>query len=234
MQQHKGIWLPDDESHMLEHLDRGPLFEGKGTYQLAKITPVLTWFAANSRRPGLALDVGAHVGLWSRVLASAFERVIAFEPMAHLRECFEQNLADANPACEVQLVAAAVGNDTCRVTMERTSTNSGNCHVSPAGRGAFTVEQVRLDEMLADASSERVDFIKVDTEGYEEYVIRGALKLIARDYPLIMIEQKPGVAEERYSLTQHRAKEILEKLGYIEIFYRSGDHLMCHPETYNR
>lgn len=227
MKAHKGIWLPDDEFHMLEHLDRGPLFREKGTYQFAKIVPVLEYFSAGDdrRRAGLALDVGGHVGLWSRVLASKFDRVIAFEPMAHLRECFEKNCQDL---ANVDLIAAAVGNDTRNVYMRRVADNSGNCHVNPLPPTADepAVEQIMLDEMVTDHDAARVDFIKIDTEGYEENVINGARKLIERDRPLIMIEQKPNVAEPRYGLKQFRAKEILESMGYGQIFYKSGDHLM--------
>ncbi len=36
MRQHKGFWFPDHETHLIEMLDRAPMLDGRGTYQLHK------------------------------------------------------------------------------------------------------------------------------------------------------------------------------------------------------
>src|SRR5688572_32728595 len=88
MKKIKGIWLPDGDTHFAAHLEAGPEHDGAGTYQFAKIDMAMKMVPTERR--GMALDIGGHVGLWSRVLASCFRGVIAFEPVPHLAECFRR------------------------------------------------------------------------------------------------------------------------------------------------
>ncbi len=76
---HQDIYLPDNEKHlqgwMTEH---GEIVDGKGTYQIEKLRAVLD-HCQNFR---VAVDIGAHVGLWSLQLVKRFEHLHAFEPVA--------------------------------------------------------------------------------------------------------------------------------------------------------
>lgn len=214
----KGIWLPDDDTHIADHLERGPLFRGAGTYQFVKIQAVLE--KLSTKRRGLAIDVGAHVGLWSRVLAESFGCIHAFEPVSALRECFVKNVTYPNVFIHPEAISDATG----VLWMRRTADNSGNSHVSIDGpEDAERVNAITLDQFMDNLA--RVDFIKVDTEGYEFQVIEGARRLIERDHPMFMIEQKAGAAE-RYARGRFDAKTRLEKFGYRQIWARSGDYLM--------
>src|SRR5512137_48020 len=67
-----GDWyLPDGEAHMVEYLRAQPAYQG--VHRATALEYV--------RRFGTAVDVGAHVGLWSRDLAARFATVHAFEPV---------------------------------------------------------------------------------------------------------------------------------------------------------
>lgn len=218
----KGIWLPDNDTHIAGHLEQGPLFRGAGTYQLVKIEAALEALAPAQRK--MAFDVGGHVGLWSRVLAESFATVHAFEPVSELRACFEANVTHSN----VMVHPHAISNTIGVLWMRPTAENSGNSHVSVDGpEGCEQVDAIRLDDFCEVFNIDRVDFIKIDTEGYEYNVIEGARKLIERCHPMFMIEQKRGAAE-RYARGQFDAKTRLEKLGYRQIWARSGDYLMEH------
>ena len=54
----RGIWLPDGEEHLIPHIDKGPLVDGKGTYQLHKLDMALE----HVRQFRRAVDCGGHVG----------------------------------------------------------------------------------------------------------------------------------------------------------------------------
>lgn len=222
MKQIEGIWLPDGDEHFAEHLRKGPRFQGDGTYQMKKIE--LAVGATPENRRGLAVDVGAHVGLWTRVLASHFARVIAFEPVPQFCECWEKNVADARDRCV--LARVAVGNVSGQVRVKIEGENSGNTHVVAQTLTEPTrdleVQVVTLDDCLA---TKIVDLLKVDVEGYELQVLEGARQTLARCHPVVVIEQKPGNAE-RYGKNQFDARDYLTKMGATVIWERAGDVCM--------
>lgn len=220
----KGIWLPDGDSHIAGHLADGPLHNGKGTYQFVKIEAAILRCEAEGRT-GIALDIGAHVGTWSMILAETFDRVIAFEPMPHLFECLQKNLEGVE---NVRLNNFAVSSNGGPIRMASVVENSGNCRVATdKDRETITARAVSLDRAIADYPA-GVDFIKIDVEGYETAVITGAENLIKRCKPFIMIEQKPGT-DGRYGFKQFTALELLKSWGMVEIYKRSGDYLLRFP-----
>jgi FkbM family methyltransferase len=212
----KGISLPLGDTHFAEHLEKGPEFGGKGTYQFAKIQMALDLVEPSKR--SLALDVGGHIGLWSRVLAHHFARVIAFEPLPALAPHFRYNTAD----CEnVLLVEFAASDTDSELDIVTTADNSGNGHVAPAGgTGVLTYRAscIRIDSL----NLRGVNLIKIDVEGWELAVLRGAMTTIQRDRPAIVVEQKPNNAE-RYGVKRLAAVELLRSWGYAVIWEKSGD-----------
>jgi FkbM family methyltransferase len=214
-----GIWLPDGDIHIAEHLGKGPEYKGKGTYQFAKIEACIL-ACEGAKRTNVAIDVGAHVGTWSRVLVDSFEHVVAFEPMHHLFECLERNLEGVeNIHLNNWAVAAANG----YVDMIKAVENSGNCRVAVERDRA---QRTKLRCIALD-SYERafrggVDFIKIDTEGYEVPVIVGAEQLIKTHRPFVMIEQKHAA----HGFGQFEAFDLLKSWGMVEVYARAGDYLL--------
>jgi len=210
----EGISLPLGDTHFAEHLAKGPAFEGKGTYQFSKIERALEV----ATRRGLALDIGGHIGLWSRVLAASFSRVMAFEPLPALIPHFQINTEDCP---NVELIECAVGAECDEVDLVVVADNSGNGHVAPAGVSGpcvYRTQMVTIDSLnLHD-----VDFIKIDVEGFELPVIQGGQRTIQRDRPVMVVEQKPNNAE-RYGRGQFAAVDLLKSWGYVVAWERSGD-----------
>jgi FkbM family methyltransferase len=214
MKQVHGIWLPDNDEHFAIHLERGPKHNGIGTYQYSKIMEAVKYIPSARRR--VALDVGAHVGLWSRVLADMFHSVVAFEPVHWNNECFVKNVTAEN----VSLCSYALGDHSGTSSMSNDNVvNSGNWRIDP--KGNTHVVSVMLDEF----DTKDVDFIKIDVEGRELNVIHGAKKTILRDKPFMLVEQKPRNAE-RYGYTQTQAVDTLNSWGAKVIWIKSGDYFM--------
>jgi FkbM family methyltransferase len=215
MKQIAGIWLPMGDTHFGEHLENSERVNGGGTYQLAKIRMALD--LAPDRR-GLALDVGAHVGLWSRILVREFKTVYAFEPMPTFAACFRRNVPT------VLLREMAVGDWNGDVELVYTHDNTGNTHVRGNGETALTVKApiVRLDDLGLPA----VDLIKVDVEGFETAVIRGAEYLIKRDKPAVVVECKPNGNAERYGYGETEAVNLLRSWGMTLAGKKSGDYFL--------
>lgn len=207
-----GWYWPDGEEHMLEwmaHPKNRMLLNGKPAYQGKKQTAALQW----CRSFRVAVDIGAHIGLWSRNLAVHFESVIAFEPVAAHRECFVTNVCASN----VQLHAVALGEKEGLVSIRSNPTSSGDSRVDGVG----DIEMYQLDEL----NLRNVDFIKVDCEGYELLALKGAENTIRRYKPTICVEQKPGMGP-RYGLGETDAVKWLEGLGATMRQAMSGDYIL--------
>lgn len=218
MIQYAGLWLPDGENHLIPEIAKSPMVDGIGTYQLSKIEMAL--FHVKQFRT--AVDVGAHVGTWSRILAKRFGRVEAFEPKPAHCECFERNVDAAN----VRLHRCALGSSPGEVQLTTPDGNSGHTYIVAYGDGETNAEMRTLDEFGFDD----VDFIKLDTEGYEERVLLGALQTLKRCRPTLIVEQKPNNGR-RYGGDDHAALKLLKRLGAQIVAQKSGDYVMTWPQA---
>lgn len=159
-------------------------------------------FCKNRR---IALDVGAHVGLWSIGLSQFFDRVIAFEPVLENYMALDQNIPQDMAAHMV-----ALGADSRNVRMELPPGGNSGMWYAEADR-LGPVAQCRLDEFqLYD-----VDFIKIDVEGLEGAVVRGGAATIERCQPLVFFEDN-GLGPQRYEKWVDPKGE-LNDLGYVRL-----------------
>lgn len=183
--------------------------EGRLCYQFHKLTTALS-YVQNFRT---ALDIGCHVGLWSRHLASRFQQVQGFEPVADHRACFALNVLASN----VLVHAMALGEEAGFVSMKSDPHSSGDTIVNGPG----DIPMMRLDDVLPDIAD--VDFCKLDLEGHELYALRGAEKLLLRNKPVIVVEQKPGKGRQ-FGLSDTAACDYLRSLGATQVREIGGDY----------
>lgn len=124
----------------------------------------------------LAVDVGAHVGFWARSLAIIFERVVAIEPNAENFMCLCQNVP-----VNVLTLNWAVGKEYgyCS-SVRKTLRNSGDCVLE----SGVDVRITPLDSFGWGA----VGLLKVDVQGMELDVLKGAEQLLKRERPVVIVE----------------------------------------------
>jgi FkbM family methyltransferase len=219
MKEWRGIFLPDNEQHLIENLLRtGHERAGKPVYQSQKYNTALSCF--NKRN--VAVDIGANLGLWSRIMGLDFEKVHSFEPVPEYIECFKKNAPQAN----VELHEIALGSKSGKISLAKRAgaQSCGDTGPSTKEKGETIVAQNVTMKTLDSFELEGVDFIKVDCEGYELDVLKGAEETILRCKPCIIVEQKPGHAQ-RYGHEETEAVDYLESLGmklYVEL---SGDFI---------
>ncbi len=168
--------------------------------------------------PGtLAVDVGAWWGPWTYWLARRASRVVAFEPVPDLA-AFLASVAPAN----VAVLNAALSDSTGEATIWMPAGGRGSEGVSsleaPADGTSTTtisVSTTRLDDVELD----RVGFMKIDVEGHELSVLRGAVETIRRDRPTIVAE-----VEQRFHQGRSVAAvfNLLSSLGYDGRFLHRG------------
>ena len=178
MYQAHGWWFPDQDTHFAGMLKKsiqkggGPVYQQSVRQQSINLTPSRT----------LALDIGANVGLWSRDLTEAFAHVISFEPISDFRDCLVKNV----PASNLEVRGCALGEEDTFINMIITVENTGHSHVDTSTMGHGTTPMYRLDSLELP----KIDYIKIDCEGYENTILRGARQTIMRDRPVMVVEHK--------------------------------------------
>lgn len=208
-----GIWLPDGELHFPQwwNTPRNKEFiNGKATYQIRKLREAMRW----CKQFNNAVDVGAHVGLWSMHLAEKFDTVYAFEPMRVFRECFGRNVEQENTV----LYPYSLGNCDADVAMVYDPADSGGTHVGGDG----DVKMRTLDSFAFDD----VGFIKIDCEGYELQVLQGAVETLKRCRPCVIVEQKPHKLLANFGVKGAPAVDFLRGMGAVLRKEMGGDYIM--------
>jgi len=218
-----GGWnLPTGEAHLPGWMQKvgdwrdSPGKERRLLYQGAKYRRA---FALCRQRRG-AVDIGGHVGLWSWQMAMDFKRIWAFEPMPEHRQCYELNMQEfRNWTLFPYALGAAAGSVHVRT---RTPGSSGDTGVDLTGNG-LAVPMLTLDSFALN----EIDFLKCDCEGFELFVMQGAVETLKRNKPVIIVEQKPETGmEKNYNIGTKDAVKFLVSLGARQAYEMAGDHIM--------
>jgi FkbM family methyltransferase len=164
------------------------------------------------RKGDVICDVGAHFGLYTVAFAHRIGpdgRVHAFEPepanQAVLRSQVRLNRAQDN----VVIHPAAVGRQDGPIQFASQAEQSGIA----TGSGSYKVKCVTLDSVF---KTDRVDILKIDVEGFEEWVLEGGTKLLAdasRRPRVVFIEVHP-YAWGMPGTSTDSLKSRLESAGY--------------------
>ena len=157
------------------------------------------------------VDAGANVGMWTRYLMQDFEQVHCFEPNPVFIECWRKNTpADQNA------VLHEVGLGDSEHTATFTQPLAQMLDRTPGDIQIRTLDSFELVD---------IDFIKIDVDGYEDLLVKGAQETIAQNLPVINIEMKrskrPGIVRV--------AEDTLKKLGYKLKIRTKSDEVWLKP-----
>ena len=167
-------------------------------------------------RPGTtAIDVGANVGIYAVVLASAVGpdgRVLAVEPSPENARRLAENLARnglANVDVHRVALAARAGELVLHLGADPAYHSTAEVFERRAAGAELRVAAQTLDELWRQAGSPPVSVVKVDTEGAELAVLRGSQDLLGAERPPLLVEARdpavePWLAERGYEETRPR------------------------------
>ena len=152
---------------------------------------------------GVFIDAGANIGTYAlpaALLVGASGRVIAFEAHPITFSYLHRN-ARTNGLTQLVPLHLALGETNGEVSMTFFAANPGETHVASAGETVMANTAVvplrRLDDALAEQGVTRVDYLKVDVEGFELPVLRGALRTLT---------DNPGIAVQTELVERHAAR----------------------------
>jgi FkbM family methyltransferase len=152
-----------------------------------------------------AIDAGANYGIMSYNLNSKFFKIYAFEVDTPVRECLKKNVEkfqlDNVVVCDCGL------SDKEELVSLKYLKNTFGTHINKEVSGTHICKTLDSFELA------EVGFIKLDCEGYEPYILRGAEQTIKKYKPVILMEEK-NYSGKYYGEEGNLAVDLLLSWGY--------------------
>jgi FkbM family methyltransferase len=195
---------------LMDQLGRVLFYRGSSAYE-PEILRVLPALARTARG---VIDVGAHTGLFTllALVCNPKASAIAIEPVLNNAKMIEANLDANKMQARCLLVVAAAGAELSVVPFNRGSDVEIPMTASMRADSAGAAEQpservltVSIDELAPFLGP--VDLIKIDVEGFEDLVLKGAQATLERHRPTMIVECLPGSRIETFG-------PLWERLGY--------------------
>ncbi len=177
-------------------------------------TAVIDSALAGLPEDAVALDIGAHIGTMSRLFASRFAsgHVYAFEASP---DNYRQLASNCASVTNITCSQMALGRNTGEESFSSGVTAPVLRRIVPKGPNTISVPAMRLSDWIAQSKLRRLDFIKVDVEGFEEDVLVPARETLKVFRPLIVFEFIARFAKERSFYRGERLFPLLESLNYL-------------------
>jgi len=185
------FWVPSEDVHRQKWIDGARLMQNKC------ILRFLNYCDVKKIKFRTVLDIGAWCGTWSKLVQPYANIIIAFEPDPLHFHCLQKNnIENCHP------IRQAVGNETKNVAL-----TNNNFTQKKRVSGDGDIEMVRID----DCNFQDVDFIKIDVEGYELEVLKGA-KDTLKNTDYVMIELNGNT--EKYGSSNKECINFIKDQGF--------------------
>jgi FkbM family methyltransferase len=181
---------------------------------MARAREPLLPFMIEQAAGGTFIDVGANIGVYTHAIRKVARRVVAFEPVPSLAEALRRRYPDVEVhACAL---SASSGQAILHIPSRADEIVFPRASLNAEANPGFHQDTVAVTtRSLDDFRFQDVRAIKIDVEGHEEAVLRGAVETIRATRPALLVE-----IEERHH--PGRSSEIMrwiEALGYAAFFH---------------
>lgn len=207
------------QAHMAHSLRKGEAYEPEATHL----------FLHGLRPHDVVIDVGAHVGYFATLAALQVGprgRVLAIEPDAANRAALQRNLERNGCAEQVTIIDAVVSDRVGEQTFFTNLDNDGGHALWDPGlmrevnrRSAETPQPRTVSTTTIDALAEahelaQVRFIKIDTEGAEHHVLKGAKQTLKERLVRFVLAELHGYGLERLGTSPTALRGYMVAQGY--------------------
>ncbi|MEQ9407211.1 MAG: FkbM family methyltransferase [Fuerstiella sp.] len=213
---HSGAaWCPTPGGQLLAPMED---YIGRAAYLVGDLDRKISTICRQIVRPGdVVLDVGANIGLVSLLLARLVGptgRVHAFEPQPRLARMLAASL-QKNGFQNTTLHEIALGDSVGKLQMHVPGHNAGAATLVNdrirSDSGSLYVDVRTLDDVLAADQNSRIRLMKIDVEGYESQVIKGAQSIMRERRPeAVIFELNDG----QKNFTQNEIVQLLRSYQY--------------------
>jgi FkbM family methyltransferase len=210
----KDVWVKvQNQSMLLPNPRRNVL--GRMIYLYGEWEKPVTQTLREEVRPGMTvLDIGAHVGYYSLLMAGRVGkggRVFAFEPNPAVRKYLERNV-ERNGCCQVTICPFALFGTKGLATLQgRDNLNVSLVPQLTPVEGAVRVEV--FDRVRMTLGIDKVDLLKMDVEGAEMDILLGMREMLERDHPTLIIEVHTDLLIQ-FGHSEFELREYAGSFGY--------------------
>ena len=200
------FWVPSNDVHIEQWKSGAPFTQNKCLNKFIK------YCESQTKKMKTVIDVGAWCGTWAKAIEPFAKKVIAFEPDKTHFECLQRNCTiNCTPRME------AVG-----AQLQEVSLTEDNFTQAKRVNEKGNIRMITLDHM----AYEDVDMIKIDVEGYEMEVLKGATKTLEH-VKYLMIELNNNT--KKYGSNNIVVEKFIGDLGFKvlmehwpdKVFYRA-------------
>ena len=201
-----GFWVPSNDIHLEQWKAGQPFTQNKCLLKL------LEYCKTQDKKFKTVLDIGAWCGTWAKAMEPFAKKIIAFEPDKTHFKCLQRNCTiNCDPRQE------AVGSEIKNISLTEDNFTQAK-RVDTHG----DIRMTTIDSLDYD----NIDLIKIDVEGYELEVLKGAEKTLS-DTQYLMIELNNNT--KKYGSSNIDVEKHIQGLGFKllmdhwpdKVFYRT-------------
>ncbi|MBI4948362.1 FkbM family methyltransferase [Candidatus Berkelbacteria bacterium] len=174
-------------------------------------------FISSLNFKGCVADVGANIGNHSVYFAlfTNAKKIFSFEPVPQIYKALEENIRLNKLEGKIIPRNCAIGEKKGQCSVAYEPHKKGGVAKVKSLRGSVPMDT--LDNLIG---SEKIGLIKIDVEGFEPQVLRGAKKILAEQDPYIF-------AEAQGKKEKDEIEKILFPLGYrcVKVFNATATYL---------
>ena len=197
-----GFWVPSNDIHVEQWRQGQPFTQNKCLREF------LEWCRSRDKKFNTVLDIGAWCGTWSAEFAPYCKKIYAIEPDRTHVECLLKNLSSFD---NIELLDYAVGDIETRVSLTDDDFTQARRIYSIGNILMKTVDSFKFED---------VDLIKIDVEGFEMNVLRGA-KDTLKDCNFLMIELNNN--SKKYNSSNNEIEKYIGEYGFTKLIDKWPD-----------
>jgi FkbM family methyltransferase len=221
----KNTWWYVDEQHSKDRPLNENYVYGDIVINLGMTEIIESWYKKNLKKKNHVIDVGANIGLMTAYFSTRWSKVTAFEPSPKSFSCLEKNCNKENIDLhnlglsdkeDKVLFAQCLNSEIDQIV----STNA----VLKKNWKTTEIPVTYLDKFNFDS----VDLLKIDVEGHELQVVKGAEQTIKKCRPLIILEIsfENKILDKEISKQHTTALDLTLSYGYRKIWYGKHDYIL--------
>ena len=202
IEQVNGIWVPSNDIHIEDWRSGKPFTQNKCLLKF------IDYCQAENKKFNHILDIGAWVGTWSLAMNKFCGRVVAFEPDNVHYACLVKNVPD-----NVETHQLAIGSEKKMISLSNDDFTQSKRVIGEGSIPMITIDSLELDD---------VDVVKIDVEGYEMEVLKGAEDTL-QNVQYVMIELNNNT--KKYGSSNGKIEQYLKSLGFKSLIKQWPDQV---------
>ncbi|MFM6994753.1 MAG: FkbM family methyltransferase [Sediminibacterium sp.] len=200
-------------------------------------------------KPGMiVVDAGANIGLYTLIAANLVGnkgKVFSFEPSKETFERLNNNLR-LNNFCNVTAVNIGLGENPNEKLILRQDVGYGDAErylYSMNETHSIKLENVNelfiqeeividtLDNYLNKLIVKKIDFLKIDTEGFEYYILKGSEQVLKNSPEVVLLMECTALGTARAHTSQKKVFDFLKELDFKLFYWNKKKMSWCNDEV---